>query len=170
MQSTIIQGSARKDGHTQQIAKIVSEVVGADILHLQGINLAPYQYDHLYPHEDDFLAVMERVVSCENLIFITPVYWYAMSGLMKNFFDRITDCIKVEKAVGKKLKDMNMMAISCGSDSEPVPGFFVPFRRSATYLGMHYLGDTHTWLERAADGPQGIEKLHQLLSRITDRH
>ncbi len=38
------------------------------------------------------------------LIFATPVYWYSMSGIMKVFFDRITDLLTIKKDIGRKLK------------------------------------------------------------------
>ena len=75
------------------------------------------------------------------------VYWYSMSGLMKAFFDRITDCLKIEKETGRKLRGKYMAAISCGSDDNEVEGFFVPFQKSADYLGMTYVGNIHTWIE-----------------------
>lgn len=66
---------------------------------------------------------------------------------MKIFFDRISDCIRIEKEIGRKLKGMEMAMISCGSDSQEYEGFNLPFTRSATYLGMKYLGDIHTFME-----------------------
>jgi len=70
-----------------------------------------------------------------------------MSGILKNFFDRITDCLMIEKEIGRKLKGKEMGMISCGSDSELKKGFEMPFIESAHYLGMHYLGNIHTWIE-----------------------
>jgi len=70
-----------------------------------------------------------------------------MSGLMKTFFDRLSDCLRIEKETGRKLRGKNMAAISCGSDEIETEGFFTPFRKSAEYLGMNYIGNIHTWIE-----------------------
>ncbi len=70
-----------------------------------------------------------------------------MSGIMKTFFDRLSDCLKIEKERGRKLRGKNMAVISCGSDETETEGFFTPFRNSAEYLGMTYLGNIHTWIE-----------------------
>lgn len=91
---------------------------------------------------------MKKISEYDRLIFVTPVYWYSMSGIMKNFFDRITDCLIVEKELGRKLRGKSMGAISCGSDDSQTLGFFEPFRKSAEYLGMQYIGDVHTWIDR----------------------
>jgi len=40
-----------------------------------------------------------------------------------------------------------MAVISCGSYETETEGFFTPFRNSAEYLGMTYLGNVHTWIE-----------------------
>jgi multimeric flavodoxin WrbA len=70
-----------------------------------------------------------------------------MSGTMKIFFDRLTDCLQIEKETGRKLRGKTMAMISCGSDAEIKPGFEMPFRESANYLGMKYVGEIHTWVE-----------------------
>ena len=62
-------------------------------------------------------------------------------------FDRITACLKTEKETERKLRGKNMAAMSCGSDSIKHEGFFFPFEKSANYLGMHYSGHIHTWIE-----------------------
>ncbi|QQU01999.1 NAD(P)H-dependent oxidoreductase [Myroides odoratus] len=37
--------------------------------------------------EDDFFVVVEHLVNkYDILIFVIPVYWYSMSGVMKIFF------------------------------------------------------------------------------------
>ena len=70
-----------------------------------------------------------------------------MSGLLKVFFDRMTDFLFHEKEIGRKLSGKKMVVVSCGSDSELFEGFTMPFIKSAEYLNMKYLGHLHTWLE-----------------------
>ncbi|GHO69510.1 NAD(P)H-dependent oxidoreductase [Ktedonobacter sp. SOSP1-52] len=38
--------------------------------------------------DDDYAQVLQQVRAHELLVFATPLYWYGMSGLMKNFIDR----------------------------------------------------------------------------------
>ena len=143
----IIQGSSRSEGNTNIIAKYLQGKTGFDIIDLKSKNISSFDYD-FNNQGDDFLPLMKELVeNYEVLIFATPVYWYSMSGIMKNFFDRISDCLKIEKDTGRKLRGKSMGMISCGSDSELKEGFEMPFKESANYLGMHYLGSIHTWLE-----------------------
>ena len=143
----IIQGSSRSEGNTNIIAKYLQGKTGFDIIDLKSKNISSFDYD-FNNQGDDFLPLMKELVeNYEVLIFATPVYWYSMSGNMKNFFDRISDCLKIEKDTGRKLRGKSMGMISCGSDSELKEGFEMPFIESANYLGMHYLDSIHTWLE-----------------------
>lgn len=145
MKGLIIQGSSRKDGNTSLAIEELRGLWSSDRIDLVDYAIAQYDYEHQY-NDDDFIALMRQIVEYDVIVFATPVYWYAMSGVMKTFFDRITDCLKVEKELGRKLRGKKMAAISCGSESGEVFGFFYPFESSADYLGMDYLGHTHTWV------------------------
>jgi len=141
----IIQGSSRSNGNTNKIATFIQSKTGFDIIDLKSKRIANFDYE-FKNQDDDFLPLMTKIVhNYDIIIFATPVYWYAMSGIMKTFFDRITDCIKIEKEIGRKLKGKTMGMISCGSDSALKKGFEMPFVESANYLKMHYLGNIHTW-------------------------
>lgn len=165
MKSIIVQGSARSEGNTNTIAQLVQSGLEADVIDLntKQIHGFSYTFDH---QGDDFLPVMREIVKYDTIIFMTPVYWYAMSGLMKNFFDRITDCLKVEKELGRQLKGKNMAAVACGSDSTEAAGFFVPFRNSAAYLGMHYCGDVHTWMATPTPETKVVKQINTFVNNV----
>lgn len=147
MRTLVINGSSRKDGHTHQVVQLLTQEVGSDILFLADyqINHFDYQYRN---QSDDFLPLVRRIAEQYDLIiFATPVYWYTMSGLMKVFFDRLTDCLKTDIATGAKLVGKTIAAIGVGSDPEDIEGFFVPFRLTAPYMDMKYAGDVYTWID-----------------------
>ena len=66
-----------------------------------------------------------------------------MSGIMKVFFDRFSDLIRIEKETGRKLRGKNFAVISNSHDNEIDFDFYIPFRKSAAYLGMNYVGNKH---------------------------
>lgn len=143
-----ILGSSRSDGHTRSILDIVNQKMGADMIDLKTKNIAYFDYDNAYPNNDEFIAVFEELLTYDVWIFGTPVYWYSMSAKLKTFFDRITDVLKFRKDLKDQLSAVSMAAISCGSADDLNEGFFVPFESSAEYLGMGYLGDMHSWIDR----------------------
>jgi multimeric flavodoxin WrbA len=114
MKTVMIQGSSRSGGNTRQIIEIFRKNHEADVIDLSQLNIGFYDYEHRN-NSDDFLPTMKKIVEYDLIIFATPVYWYAMSGSMKTFFDRITECLKTEKETGRKLRGKSMAAISCGS-------------------------------------------------------
>jgi multimeric flavodoxin WrbA len=146
MKRIIVQGSSRNNGNTNKIVQILRNHLECDLIDLNEFNIHQYDYEN-GNRNDDFLSTMKMIVEYDLIIFATPVYWFSMSGTMKTFFDRITDCLKTEKETGRKLRGRNMAAISCGSDGSENEGFFIPFEKSAEYLGMNYFGHIHTWIE-----------------------
>lgn len=143
----ILLGSSNSKGDTFAVSKYLSERTRYPIIDLKTKNIGPFDYE-FKNRDDDFLPLIKEIANDFDLIiFATPVYWYTMSGTMKIFFDRISDCLKTEKETGRKLRGMEMAVLSCGSDSELVSGFYMPFVESAKYLVMNYLGEIHCWVE-----------------------
>lgn len=143
----ILLDSSNSKGETFQLARYVAEHTGYRIIDLKEKHILPFDYEFNNRH-DDFLPLIKEIVSnYELIIFATPVYWYTMSGTMKIFFDRISDCLKTEKETGRKLRGMKMAVLSCGSDEILKDGFHMPFIESANYLSMHYMGHVHGWIE-----------------------
>jgi len=144
MEKVLIVGSSRNDGDTMTLANELVKKSGWDLVNLNDFKFSYYDYQHQNSN-DDYLPLMTKIIEkYDTLIFATPVYWYAMSGIMKVFFDRITDLLTIEKELGRQLRGKKMAAISCSTGSNLGESFWLPFSESANYLGMEYLGNTHT--------------------------
>jgi len=137
----IIQGSANSNGNTHKVVSYISKITGTAIIDLKTKNIAQFDYEFKNIGDDFIPLIKELVQNYELLIFATPVYWYTMSGIMKNFFDRITDCLIIKKEIGRALRGKQMAVISCGANKCLKPEFFIPFKETANYLGMEYKGD-----------------------------
>jgi multimeric flavodoxin WrbA len=169
MEILIIQGSARKNGNTNKIVNYIQEKIDCDFTDLKDYIISNYDYNSRNK-EDDFMPLMREVVEYDLIIFATPIYWYSMSGIMKTFFDRITDCLKIEKETGRKLRGKSMALISCGSDKDSVlvisKEFEMPFRESASYLEMEYKGSVHTWVDSDEISEEVIQNLDKFIAKI----
>jgi multimeric flavodoxin WrbA len=147
----IIIGSSRSNGNTSKIASKISTQINADIIDLRNYNISYYDYENKNI-ADDFLSLIKLIIEkYDTLIFATPVYWYTMSGVMKVFFDRFSDLIRIEKELGRKLRGKSMFVISNSDDETLDYDFYLPFRLSANYLGMTYLGEKHLSYETIKD-------------------
>ena len=143
MRTLIILGSSRKDGDTKKVVDNLIEISGWDMIDLNDYQFSYFDYEHLNI-DDDFIPLMRKVTDeYDVIIFATPVYWYSMSGIMKVFFDRISDLLSIEKDIGRKLRMKSMAVISCSEAIESDSHFWIPFRKSAEYLGMKYLANVH---------------------------
>ena len=153
----IIVGSSRKNGNTSTIVSAVAKQFEADVVNLSDYDFSYYDYENKNIN-DDFLPLMKEIIEkYDTIIFATPIYWYSMSGIMKVFFDRFSDLIRIEKDWGRKLRGKNMAVISNSHDSEIDLdyNFYIPFQKSAEYLGMQYLGNKHF----NADVPEELNKI-----------
>ena len=152
----IIQGSSRSKGNTALVVNKVLSHCHAEKLDLNCLQIHPYDYEYRHM-DDDFIPAVEKILKYDILVFATPVYWYSMSGIMKNFFDRITDLLKKRKDLGYQLRGKSMMVIRCGSEEALLPEFIAPFVYSAEYLDMKFGGHLHTWIENG-EIPEGLKE------------
>ena len=161
MKKVIIVGSSRNDGDTANLTKKLVKKSEWDLIDLNDYNFSYYDYNHENRH-DDYLDLMKQIIAqYDTLIFATPVYWYSMSGIMKVFFDRLTDLLVIEKELGRKLRGKNMAAISCSIGNNLGDVFWLPFSETASYLGMNYLGHVHT-----ITGEENSLKLQEFIHQI----
>jgi multimeric flavodoxin WrbA len=156
VRGVVLMGSARSDGNTRRIVERFVAHTGYAQTDLNDWTIGFFDYDQK-DRKDDFIPLFRMLMQYDVIVFATPVYWYAMSALMKNFFDRITDLLHWHKELGRQLRGKHMAMISCGSDDDVDDTFALPFKQSADYLGMRYLGNLHTWVKKKVI-PDTVEK------------
>ena len=145
----VILGSARSSGETRRAIDLAFPPGTAQLAILPDFAIGGYSYDHLNA-EDGFGPVADAMVAADKIVFATPIYWYAMSGPMKIFFDRLSDLTENRKAQGKALKGKSVWMIATGSDPELPEGFEIPFARTAEYLDMRYRGCAYLYTGKDA--------------------
>ena len=125
----IILGSSRKNGNTTKIVDEISKEHGIEVINLSDFNISYYDYESKN-REDDFFPLIKGIIeNYDTLIFATPIYWYNMSGIMKVFFDRFSDLIRIEKETGRKLRGKKIGVISNSHDNEIEESFYIPFKK-----------------------------------------
>ncbi len=157
--TVILQASARSHGDTHTIVNELNKHHNFDVIDLKTKNIGHFEYDFSNA-DDDFLPLMEEIIAkYDTIVFATPIYWYNMSGILKAFFDRLSDLLHYKKDLGRQLRGKKMAMISNNNYDDIKDGFSMPFKESANYLGMTYLGDTHTWVEDGIVNPTAIERI-----------
>jgi multimeric flavodoxin WrbA len=155
----IILGSARSDGNTARVASQLQQEIKAAQIDLLDYTIHPFRYDGNYSADDQYIELIEQhILPRPHLILASPVYWYTMSGTMKHFVDRFTDLLTTHKDLGRQLRGKSIGVLSCSGDANVEHSFFIAFRLTAEYLGMHYGPEYHGWVD-ANDHQVAIRKL-----------
>lgn len=134
----VILGAA--EGHKNTLA-FIKDSYGdqVEIVDLNKIQINPYVYSNQI--HDDFYSIIKKAKEADLVVLATPVYWYAMSGIMKDFMDRFSNLMSGEhKVLGESLYGKKVQLLSTGFDLKMPMGFEVPFAGTAIYFGMDYLG------------------------------
>lgn len=138
-----ILGSARSDGHTASLLKRLIDGSECEVIDLNAAKVSSFRYDQRYAGDDEFLAIVEKMIAAPIVIFATPVYWYSFSTVMKNFVDRISDLLMSQSAVGRRLRGGRWALVSSGSDSRPDPDLISAFRRTCAHLGVECVAEVY---------------------------
>jgi multimeric flavodoxin WrbA len=132
----VISGSAHVQGNTKKAVELL--LADLPTLFLCEQKIAHYSYTSSH-EEDDFLPTIRHILDHDPLIFATPVYWYAMGGHMKVFWDRVTDLYAHHKDLLQKLKGKTAMIVVSSGGHKP-QGFEMPLEKTFAYLHMNYAG------------------------------
>lgn len=144
MRPLVILGSARADGETRKAVDMAFSPGSVDLLVLPDFIIGGYDYRHRNS-SDAFSSIAEAMTRVDQIVFATPVYWYAMSAPLKFFFDRLTDLTENLKSQGKALDGKQVWVTATGTEEALPEGFEAPFRRTAEYFGMNYRGAAYLY-------------------------
>ena len=88
---------------------------------------------------------MKRVLDFDQIIFASPVYWYAVSPPMKVFLDRISDFLDLPDLLndGRRLRGKRAYIVCTSVDDEVSDAFLGGLTDTFEYLGMRFGGIVH---------------------------
>jgi multimeric flavodoxin WrbA len=157
--------SARRDGNTGKLIDWIAGELDIDIIDLGEKNISPFDYEHKNIN-DDFLPLLDELLTYNNIIFVTPVYWYAASAQMKIFIDRTSDLLDVEelKSIGRRLKNKTAYVVCTSISPEADSSFLNAFKDTFEYLSINYGGHIHADCENGYEPHKykdGVKKFIQ---------
>lgn len=145
MKSTLaLFSSARRNGNSGRLMDRIVGELNLEVVDLAQKSVAPYTYDHLH-RGDDFEPLMTRLLTFDQLIFTSPVYWYSVSPAMKIFLDRISDYLEVPGLLdqGRRLRGKTGFVLCTSIMEAPDAPFIDAFQQTFEYLGMRFGGYLH---------------------------
>jgi multimeric flavodoxin WrbA len=145
MLSTIaLFSSSRRAGNTGRLIDRIAMELALEVVDLGSLYMSSYDYEHRN-RTDDFEPLIQRVLEHDQIIFATPIYWYAVSPPMKVFLDRISDLLELPDLLpeGRRLRGKNGYVVCTSISEEPSAAFMGAFRDTFDYLGMRFGGAVH---------------------------
>jgi multimeric flavodoxin WrbA len=145
MCSTIaLLASSRRFGNTGHLIDRMAAELNVEVVDLAKQRMSSYDYAHRN-RNDDFEPLMQRVLAHDQIIFATPIYWYAVSPAMKIFLDRLSDLLELPDLLseGRRLRGKNAYVVCTSSSDEPSVAFIGALRETFDYLGMRFGGVAH---------------------------
>lgn len=134
----VILGTSRRESQTKQAIAAVLQDQIVPIVDLMDYNISYYDYEYRN-RSDDFIPLAEQMIRHNPIILATPVYWYTMSAIMKNFIDRWSDLLDIRKDIGRRLAGKELYVITTYANSYPKE-FESVFSQTCEYLEMAYKG------------------------------
>ncbi|MGG1662662.1 flavodoxin family protein [Brevibacillus sp. NRS-1366] len=148
MKILVLHGSSRDEGNTEQLTHLALQGIPHTSIRLREKEIRPihdqrHDADGFTSVADDYDEVIEAVLAHDFLIFSTPIYWYGMSGHMKNFVDRWSQSLRdkrysFKEAMGQK----SAYVITTGGDQPRLKGLplIQQFQYIFSFVGTTYAG------------------------------
>lgn len=139
MSIAVIYGSTRVHGNTEQLTEHVIKGIEVEKIFLRDFLIQPID-DRRHAEggfltvDDDYSELVERMMKHDTFIFATPIYWYSMTGTMKNFIDRWSHTMRDERFPDfkKQLGTKKAYVVAVGGDNPSVKG--LPLIQQFNYI------------------------------------
>ncbi len=126
MQVLSLLGSSRTPSNTKTLTDNVLVNIPHTTIHLANQNIHPiidmrHHPDGFTAIDDAYESTVKTVLEHDVLVFSTPVYWYGMSGAMKNWIDRWSQSLRDERISFKsEMAKKTAFVVVVGSDKPRV--------------------------------------------------
>ncbi|HEO8420512.1 TPA: flavodoxin family protein [Yersinia enterocolitica] len=145
----VIDGGTRPNGNTAILTNQVIEGLSVEKILLRDHTIYPiidmrHALEGFQNRNDDYNTIIDQVLAHDILIFSTPIYWYGMSGLMKNFVDRWSHSLRDANYPNFKAKmaEKKAYVIAVGGDTPYVKGLpmIQQFQHIFDFMGVEFGG------------------------------
>ncbi|GBF10412.1 flavodoxin family protein [Tepidibacillus sp. HK-1] len=151
MKLLTLYGSSRKNGNSESLTKVLLQELNKEDYHeiyLMNYHIKPivdkrHSEEGFQPVEDDYEEIAQKMLNHQAVLFVTPLYWYGMSGHLKNFIDRWTGSLRSKEYDFKEImKGKKMYVLIVGGPASPLTGLPLvqQFQLISQFLQMEFAG------------------------------
>lgn len=124
MKVFVLNGSPRVESNTEMLINQVLEGIPHTTRYLRDYTIVPIEDKRHEPDgfavmpQDDYRQLIKEMLDHDIVIYATPVYWYGMSGIMKNFIDRWSESLRDPEIDFKaRMSQIQSYVVTVGGDS-----------------------------------------------------
>lgn len=148
MKIAVIYGSSRENGNSEQLTELVIKDLPVTRFYLRNYDIKPIR-DKRHTEEgfplvdDDYHKIITQVMEHDVLLFVTPLYWYGMSGDMKNFIDRWSHSLRDSRYDFRgAMKEKQAFVIIVGGESVRIKALPLvqQFQYIFDFMAMEFAG------------------------------
>lgn len=144
----IISGSSRENSNSEFFAAKAAASYTGDVKwirlrekSIRQIHDQRHDENGFDPVSDDHTQIVKEMLDADEVLFVTPLYWYGMSGYMKTFIDRWSQAMRdpdlnfKERITGKPA-----YVITCGGDQVDLKGLplILQFKHIFDFTGLNF--------------------------------
>ena len=137
-------GSSRIGGNSEQLTDILLKDIAHEKVYIKNLTIKPIEdlrhaKEGFQEVEDDYDQIIARLENCDIAVFATPIYWYSMSGTMKNMIDRLSQAIRDARYphLKEQLKNIRTIAVIVGGDQPKIKGLPLIQQFQYTFEFLH---------------------------------
>ncbi|AXX64471.1 flavodoxin family protein [Bombilactobacillus bombi] len=156
----LINSSSRVVSNSEILAKKVLSGIDFDEVFLKENdvkNIQDHRFDKTWPKQvDDYYEICNKLKNAKLIIFSTPIYWYGISSILKDFIDRWSESLKVDNEFRYKMTNKDIALVMVGGDHPRIKGSNIieQFNYICDFLNMNFIFS----LIGEADSPGSIVK------------
>lgn len=149
MNIAVLYGGTRPNGNSEILTEQVIQGITAETIYLRDYRILPiddmrHSAEGFQDRDDDYNSIIDRILPHDILLFSTPIYWYSMSGTMKNFIDRWSQTLRDAKYPDfkKQMAAKKAFVIAVGGDLPNLKGLAMvqQFKHIFDFMGMEFGG------------------------------
>ncbi|MEH7331890.1 flavodoxin family protein [Neobacillus drentensis] len=149
MSIAVIYGGTRPNGNSELLTDHAVQGIAAEKVYLKDYIIKPIEDMRHSPEgfqdrNDDYNSIIDRILPHDIIIFSTPIYWYSMSGTMKNFIDRWSQTLRDARYPDfkKTLSSKKAYVIAVGGDNPYIKGLpmIQQFKYIFDFMGIEFGG------------------------------
>lgn len=145
----VIYGGSRQNGNTDVLTEKAVQGLAVEKIYLKDYVIQPIEDLRHTPEgfqkiDDDHDHIMDRMLRHDILVFSTPIYWYSMSGTMKNFIDRWSQTMRDPRYpdLKNRMSEKTAYVITVGGDEPILKGLpmIQQFGHIFDFIGIPFAG------------------------------